>query len=479
MILAAGLAVGAGDRPELTRVDDALGDTRGIEADLRALCDGIGPRMAGTQGMRLALEWAVTEFTQAGLSNARLEAVPMPLRWIEGDTRLAVIEPAAYTVRAVSSALSPPVPHAEDGVLVYGGTGRPGHIARSPERFRNNFVLVELDEASSFHELAVEQRDAMIAVREAAEAGAKAVLLISTRPNRLLYRHINNIGGTLDEIPSAVVAREDGLRMLRALNEGLQVRVRIEMPSRVEPSYETANVVAEIPGEDNPGEFVLLGAHLDSWDMGTGCLDNAANVALVMNVAREIAASGLRPRRTLRFVLFGGEELGLFGSRAYVARHREQLDEHVAVIVHDMGAGPMVGYSVGGREGLMVGLESMLNAASLTERLRHSSDPFLLSDNFTFMLQGVPSLFAVQDTSGFFLTYHSEADTFDKVQVANVSKSARVAAATLLGISEMEHRFADRWPVARVMDWLRGARLVAHLRFLNVWDAWRPRPRAE
>ena len=110
--------------------------------------------------------------------------------------------------------------------------------------------------------------------------------------------------------------------------------------------------------------------------MGTGCLDNAANAALVMNVAREIVASGLRPRRTLRFVLFGGEELGLFGSRAYVARHRADLDGHVAVIVHDMGSGPLLGYSVGGRKELIVKLRPLIDAASLPGKLRLSDDPF-------------------------------------------------------------------------------------------------------
>lgn len=479
MLLAAGLADGEADPSEFLRVSEALANTRGIEADLRALCDGIGSRMAGTPGMRRALDWAVGEFVEAGLPNARLEAVPMPLSWSEGPTRIEALEPAAFPVRAAASALSPPFRQTEDGELVYGGTGQPGYIARSRERFRGRILLVRLDQAGSFNELAVEQRDAMIAVREAEDAGARAVLLISTRPNRLLYRHVNTVTGTLDGIPSAVVAREDGLRMLRLLQDGSRVRVRIEMPNRIGPAYETANVVADLPGVDLPDEVVLMGAHLDSWDMGTGCLDNAANAALVMNVAREIVASGLRPRRTLRFVLFGGEELGLFGSRAYVARHRADLDGHVAVIVHDMGSGPLLGYSVGGRKELIAKLRPLIDAASLPGKLRLSDDPFLLSDNFTFMLQGVPSLFALQDTSEFFLTYHSEADSFDKVGIADLTDTARIAAEMLLGISESESRFADRWSETHVADWMRGAGLVRHLRFLGVWDAWRPAPRPE
>ena len=362
---------------------------------------------------------------------------------------------------------------------MYGGTGQSGFILGAQERFRGKVLLVRLDEAGSFDELAVEQRDAMIALREAAQVGARAVLFISTRPNRLLYRHVNNISGNLDRIPSALVAREDGLRMLRILSAGERVRVSLEIPNRIGSAYQTANVVADIPGNELPEEIVLLGAHLDSWDMGTGCLDNAVNVALVMSVARSIRASGLQPRRTLRFVLFGGEELGLFGSRAYVDLHRSELDQHVAAIVHDMGNGPLVGYSVGGREDLLPKVGSILETLHGSDQLRHTNDPFFISDNFTFVLQGVASLFAVQDTSGFFLTYHSEADTFDKVRIPDLKETANAAAATVLGISELEPRFASRLTEKETMDWTRSAGLARHLRFLGVWDAWRRIPLSE
>ena len=471
--LALGVAAGATDAAEFARVAEELRNASRVEADLRTLCDGIGSRMAGTQGMRDALNWASQSLAKAGLINVRREAVPIPLLWQEGETRVEVIEPSAYRVRAVSSALSPAIRPGVEADLVYGGRGRPGFIARNGGRFRDKVLLVSLDEVGSFDDLAVEQRDAMIAFREAFEAGALAVLFISTRPNHLLYRHVNNIAGKLDEIPSALVAREDGLRMLRTLRAGAQVRVRIAMPNRIGSAYETANVVGDIPGDQLPEEIVLLGAHLDSWDLGTGCLDNAANVALVVNVARSIRASGIRSRRTLRFVLFGGEELGLFGSRAYVDRHGDELDGHVAAIVHDMGNGPLVGYSVGGREDLLPKLDAILEPMTGARELSHTTDAYFVSDNFTFVLQGVPSLFAVQDTAGFFQTYHSEADTYDKVRIAGVTESATVAAASMLGISKLDLRFGSRLSDRQVMDWMRSVGLVKHLRFLGVWEAWR------
>ena len=461
---------------EYARVERAIRESARLEADLHVLCDGIGPRMAGTDGMRRALAWGRDAFAEAGLANIRFEAVPMPLLWTEGDTRVDLVSPVQSRVRAAASALSPSIPEALEAELVDGGTGKPGVISGRAASFQGKYVLVELDEVGSFDDLAVEQRDAVVALREAARARALAVLFVSTRPNRLLYRHVNSVSGRIDPIPSAVVAREDGLRLLRLVRGGEPVRIRLAMPNGIGEPYNTANVVAEVPGKDRPEEIVLLGAHLDSWDMGTGCLDNAVNAALVAHVARSIQATGVRPSRTLRFVLFGGEEFGLFGSLAYAKRHRAVLDRHVATIVHDMGDGPLVGYSVGGRDELLPRLEDLLGGEDGGAEYRHTREAYFLSDNFTFVLQGVPSLFAVQDTSGFFPTYHSEADTFDKINIDNVVNSAAVAGFVSLRIANSESRFGERLSQRQVTDWLRRAGMVRHLRFLGVWDSWRPMP---
>ena len=476
IVLSVALAVAAGaSTPDpVSRVREAVMDSARLEADLRALCDGIGPRMTGTGPMRRALEWGLQAFSVAGLSNVRLEAVPIPLRWKEGDTRIEVIEPVEFSLRAASSALSPAVARAIEVDLVDGGSGEPGGISTGAASFRGKVALVQLDQVGSFDDIAKEQRDAMVAMGEAEEVGALAVLFLSTRPHRLLYRHINNVAGRLDRIPSALVAREDGLRLLRLLRGGERVRVGLRMPNRIGGPYETANVVAEIPGGDLADEIVLVGAHLDSWDMGTGCLDNAANVALVIHLARSVRAAGVVPRRTLRFVLFGGEELGLFGSRSYVERHRSELDRHVAAIVHDMGAGPLLGYSVGGREQLLPKLEEILPSPGPGQEYRHTREAFFLSDNFTFVLHGVPSLFAVQDTSAFYLTYHSEADTLDKIEQSHVTDAAVAAASVTIGIANRQSRFAERLSERQVLEWLRQTGLVRHLRFLGVWESWRP-----
>ena len=201
-------------------------------------------------------------------------------------------------------------------------------------------------------------------------------------------------------------------------------------------------------------------------------MDNASNAALVVHVARSISQADVRPRRTMRFALFGGEEFGLFGSLAYAERHRSELDRHVATVVHDMGAGPLLGYASGGRARLVPQVESILRSAELAGALRHTDEAHFISDNFTFTLRGVPSLFAVQDTSGFFLGYHAESDTLDKVRVKDVRDAASVAAALTLGIANQPERFGERLPDGVVRAWLRRERLDRHLRFLGVWASW-------
>src|SRR5262249_53890547 len=149
-----------------------------------------------------------------------------------------------------------------------------------------------------------------------------AILLESTRPRGLLYRHPITLGADYAPVPAAVISREHAERLAR-LAEKDEVRVRLTITNKTAPRYESKNVIAEIPGREKPDEVVLIGAHLDSWDLGTGAEDNGVNVALVIDLARAFHDLAIVPLRTLRFALFTGEEQGMLGSEAYVARHKK------------------------------------------------------------------------------------------------------------------------------------------------------------
>ncbi len=458
---------------ELDAVLRQIEHSSSIPTNLRTLCDEIGPRMAGTSGMQRAVEWARPAFEKAGVDAVTVEAAAMPVRWQEGASSVTALGEQSFPLRAASSALSPATPIGGiEAPLVYAGTGSQGRILRRRKGFKGKILLIRLHEVESFEGLAVEQRNAMVAVREAAQVQAAGVLFISTRPNGIMYRHINNIDGQLDPIPSAIVAREDGLRLMRLLDNNHDFLVRLDLPNKISGPYETHSVIAEIPGSGLSNEVVLLAAHLDSWDMGTGCLDNAANVALVIETARAITAAKASPRRTIRFALFGGEEFGLFGSRAYVRRRVDELDNHVAVIVHDMGIGPVKGYSLGGRHDLLKNLESALAPVHDRWDLEHLTEAFFGSDHFDFLLQGVPSLVAIQDTSNYHSPYHSEADTFDKIEMKQVRDRTALAAATVLGIANLDERFGKRYDHNRVDNLLKDSGLDDQMKFLGIWEAW-------
>src|SRR5205807_2903185 len=157
--------------------------------------------------------------------------------------------------------------------------------------------------------------------------GARAILWTAARERLLLYRHTNSLNGEIDKIPQAVVAREDALKLARLVAATQdKVRVKLVMPNEIGSATEQENIVGEIRGYEKPDEVVILGAHLDSWELGSGALDNGCNAALVMEAARAIKATGLLPRRTVRFILFSGEEQGTIGSREYVTSHQSELE---------------------------------------------------------------------------------------------------------------------------------------------------------
>lgn len=450
----------------------AIDQSESIDPTLRFICDELGARLAGTPAMRRAVDWAVEAFREAGVDSVTAEEFAIPTLWREGDTRVEVVEPVAFQVQAAATAWSPATRRKGFEAEVIDGGKHAGDIERLGENARGKIILVRLDEVRTFYELGVEQRDAILALREAVEVGAAGMLLVSTRPDRLLYRHVHSVNGEIDPIPSALVTREDGLRIARLLEAGKSVRVRLRLPNELESNGTDSNVVAEMRGSDKPDEIVLLGAHFDSWDLGTGCLDNGVNVTLVIEVARAMIRAGVRPRRTVRFVLFSGEEAGLIGSHAYVQRHRDELDRYSAVLVHDMGLGEIEGYALNGRAELEEPLRRALEPLGRRAPQRHTADAFFGSDHFDFLLEGVPALVAMQDTSDYVRPYHSAADTYNRVTPGELRQRIRTAAVAVLGIANLDAPLGKRLDREDVSRLLNRTQLDDQMKFLGFFEHW-------
>ena len=459
-----------------------------LEENLRRLTDEVGGRVTGSPQMAKAVEWAVAAFRAAGVE-VHTAKYKLGVTWKEGHTTLAVTAPAAvaqatppagvppsgegFALRAVSEGWGPATPAGgiEAPVIDIGG-GSEDEFARAGTT-RGAILLAHSEIGSTWADLFNEYQRPPDIIERARKGGAAAILWTAARERLLLYRHTNTLNGEIDKIPQAVVAREDAMRLARfvAAYPG-KVRVRLNLPNEIGGPVDQENVVGEIRGYEKPDETVILGAHLDSWDFGTGALDNGCNSALVIEAARAIKATGLLPRRTIRFVLFSGEEQGTVGSFEYVKAHQAELDKIRAMITFDSGIGRVTGYSLGGRRDLEAGLREVLRPLESWGSNNHTYDASFGTDNFDFLLEGVPTLVANQEEANYLPNYHAASDTLDKVDIRELKLHTALAALTAWGIADRTEPLGKRLSRAELDTLVKETGLDQQLKALGYWEAW-------
>jgi carboxypeptidase Q len=444
-----------------------------LEEDLRRLSDEIGGRVTGTAEMARAVTWAVTAFRDAGV-NVHTENYTIPLTWREGQTRLELSGPVRFPVSLVAEGWSLPTPaEGIEAAIEYGGDGTDDDFARLGERVGGAILLFNSAVSVTWSDLFIEYDRPNAIVDRAIARGARAILWTSTRERRTRDRHNDTVDGELSRLPMATVVRDDALRLARtiAAHPG-SVRARLQMPNVVGGPAQEQNVIGEIRGRELPEETVLLGAHLDSWDLGTGATDNGCNAAMVIAAARAIQASGVRPRRTIRFVLFSGEEQGLMGSHAYAFQHRAELDRMRAAIIFDSGCGRVTGYQVAGRTELLPGLEEALRPLTGWGVDRHTLDGDISTDNADFLLEGVPNITAIQEVGNFMRDYHADSDTFDKVDLRQLQLHVAISAVTAYGIADLKEPLGRRQSRAEIEQLLERIGLSKEMKLEGFWPSW-------
>jgi carboxypeptidase Q len=453
-------------------IDSALGASP-LRENLRYLTDVIGGRITGSRAADLAAAWGEKAFRQAGIEDVYTQKFNVPVGWSEGQTRIELLSPEPFPVRIVSKGLSPPTP--PGGItaeVVDVGDGDDAGFVKAVGSEKGAILLVHSSLLVTWEDLNNEYNVNHAVLARAVKAGAAAVFWMSTRPNLLLYRHNLSVAGELEPLPQAIVAREDAERMARFLAAGQKVRVRLDMPNHVTGPVESRNVVAEIRGREKPEEFVVLGAHLDSWDLGTGALDNGCNSALVIDAARIIHALGTAPRRSIRFILFTGEEEGMLGSWAYARAHRAELDRMIAGVIFDAGSGATTGYSVGGRLDTLPALNEVLNPLDSLGAKKFTLDADSGTDNLDFLLEGVPTLVANQEPANYMLNYHASSDTYDKVDFTSLKRNIAIAAITAFALADGTGRIGLRQSRAEVEQLMKTTGLDADLKNQGMWPLW-------
>jgi carboxypeptidase Q len=444
-----------------------------LAENLRRLTDEVGGRVTGSPEMAKAVEWAVSAFRAEGV-NVHTEKYTLPLTWSEGETRLELIGPVKFPVRLVAVGWSPATPAGGiEANLVDIGYGNEQDFARVGAAAKGAILLASTDLGSTWADLFSEYTQPPPVIERAIKGGAAAILWMGARERLLLYRHTNTGDATLERIPQAVVAREDAMRLSRtiAAYPG-KVRVRFSMPNKIGGAAQQENVVGEIRGYEKPDEAVILGAHLDSWDLGTGALDNGCNAALAIEAARAIKATGLVPRRTIRFVLFSGEEQGMYGSWQYTLAHRAELDKIRGVVVFDSGVGRVTGYSLTGRADIEAGVREILKPLDSWDITHHTLDGDIGTDNWDFFLEGVPTLVAEQDEANYLPNYHAASDTFDKVDIRELKINTALAAVTVWGIADRTEPLGKRLSRTEMERLLKEMHLDQKMEQLGYWEPW-------
>ena len=449
-----------------------LGQTP-LLGDLEELCDRVGGRPTGSKACDRAVDWAVAKFRAAGMDSVHTESFTAPDLWLGGEAEAECLTPVRFPIRlaAAPGTASTPGGRAIEAPLVDVREGSAEDFAWLGEKARGAIALVHSAEMKTEADLFGEYLRNRPLVAAARKAGVAALLLQSTRPRGLLYRHPLTFDGAIEPVPAAIVSREAAGRLARLADQG-EVRVRLALANHIGGAYEARNVVAEIRGREKPDEIVLIGAHLDSWDLGTGAEDNGVNSALVIDVARGIQALGLSPRRTIRFVLFTGEEQGMQGSAAYVRQHAGELDRHVAMLTFDTGSGRTQGFYLNGREELRKPVREALAAVAGLQATDDSPEGIDGTDNFDFLLSGVPNLVARQDWSPYLPNYHAESDVYDQVNEREAKANAAIASVLLWGLAEMPERPAPRQTRAEVEKLLKKTGLDEQMKAFGQWDAW-------
>jgi carboxypeptidase Q len=429
------------------------------------LADMIGPRLTGSSNYMNAVEWSEQQFKALGLSNVHTEDWTMPATWEPDGLATGEIEkPVVHQLHIYSVGWSASTPkQGVAGEVVYVPSLRPEALDAQKAQLAGKIALVD---SSSYGE-----KPTLYTVYSGFDR------IYSFSPQAVLVTGIANgaesviatrLGGLISAVPVAEIGREDSLLIKRLLEKG-QVTVRFSAANTIRMNVKVPNVIAEIPGSELPNDVVIVGAHLDSWQPGTGAQDNGTGAASVLEAARAIKALNRAPRRTIRFVLFGGEEQGLIGSASYVRQHSSELPKIDAVLITDSGSEPAKGWYLMGREdekGAVAALKPLL-AGLGADGVTSDTSFIFQTDHAAFDVLGVPTLVLWNSMDKYMTLHHKASDTFDSVVQKDLAQGAAVTAVTAYAIANSKDPFAAHLSPAEVQSMLQKASSLDEYNYLK------------
>jgi carboxypeptidase Q len=401
------------------------------------LVDGFGHRPAGSRSLEAAIDWVLAEMKKDGLQNVRGEPVEVT-HWVRGEESVVLLRPRRDTLSMLGLGGSVATPRA--------GITAPVLVVSSFEELeqrkadaRGKVVLFDAP-FTTYEDTRRYRTDGPSA---AARAGAVACLIRSVASNSIRSPHTGRTSydSTAPRIPAAALSVEDAMMLHRMQDRGEQVVVTLAMGARQLPTAQSRNVVAEIVGREKPEEVVVLGGHIDSWDVGQGAMDDAGGSVAAWEAVRLMRQLGLRPRRTVRVVLWTNEENGVDGGKAYRDRHAGELDRHVMAMESDGGVFQPKGFAFAGSDSaaaLVRQAASLLG--SIGEMAVHQVDQSPEADIGPLVEQGVPGIGLEVDGTRYFWYHHTDGDTLDKLDPAEVARCVAAMAVMAYVIADLPER---------------------------------------
>ena len=428
----------------------ALSTDRAWE-DLVSLADGIGPRLAGSEGLDRAIAWGVERMKEAGFDAVGTEEVMVPV-WVRGAERVSMLAPVQreLPMLGLGRSVGSGGPIEADVVVV----GSFDELAGLPdEDVAGRIVLWDVPFTTYGETVPYRGRGAS----EAARRGAVASLVRSVTPVSLGAPHTGGLWYADDapQIPGAALTVEDSAAIRRLADRGIPVRLRLEMQASTLPDATSANVVGDVRGRELPDELVIVACHLDSWDVGPGAQDDATGCAMVLEAARLISELPVRPRRTVRVVLYTNEENGGRGGKAYAAAHEAELGSVFAALESDLGSGAPRGWrlqvSNGADEAAVEATRTELEGrlAPLQRALAPLGADGLRagwagSDIDPIVKRGVPGFGLDVDSEPYWPIHHTVADSVEKVDPELLRRNTAVVALTAFWLAELDGELVDR-----------------------------------
>ena len=463
-----------GTRPALVKIAGAgMMDSHAFQF-LTELSDDVGSRVTGSPQAQKAVEWGQAKMRAMGLENVHAEKWQLWRGWTRGtaDAELLVPIRRPLHIDAMGWTGSTRPGGADADVVTVNFFDLDGAM-KDMSRYSGKVVLVVMrgEPNKGFMQLFVQFGDFL---RAAAKAGVTAVIggQGGGKSAGMNLTHTGILGFDAD-FPEPVVSitAEDQSQLERYIGRGVTPRVHFNIQNTFTSGpVESANVVGEIRGREHPEQVLVVGGHLDSWDLSEGTTDNGMGSSCVLGAADAIMRSDMKPRRTIRFVLFTGEEQGLDGSFSYVKQHASEMANHLGSLVLDNGQGPVRTFNLGGRTDLVNAFKPFIETLKDIREIKVDDKVEDGTDTLPFSMAGLPGINMDQDSPDYKYTHHSAADALEAVKPDVLAQDATLMALTAYWIADRPERIASPWPTDRTVKMLMTQHEDAMLKAFGLWS---------